>query len=282
MEWFAFGIDPLLSFLDRHLTGIPIYSLPVLGPSNQGESFPLPPLEERFKAVAYCDDVKPAICSLNEFIIADEGAALFEKASGTRLHRDPESNKCKFLPLGKWRRELTQSDIPTPYMKITDSLDMVGVKLCATWSSTRSMNGDILKNKIKQLMGSWRSGKFMDLNLRPISVNTFALSKVWFRCFTINLREGDYAAINSSLKSWIYSDMLLKPEEMVLFRPVSEGGLGLASVKLKSLACLIRNFVEIAVNSRFINSSYETALYNYYVRGIQSHQPPLRSTTFLY
>ena len=51
---------------------------------------------------------------------------------------------------------------------------------------------------------------------------------------------------------------------------------GLASVKLKSLACLIRNFVEIAVNSRFINSSYETAFYNYYVRGIQSHQPPLR------
>ena len=220
MEWFAYGIDPLLLFLDRHLTGIPIHSLPVLGPSLEGQSSPLPPLEERFKAVAYCDDVKPAICSLNEFIVADNGAALFEKASGTRLHRDPESNKCKFLPLGKWRRELTQADIPTPYMKITDSLDMVGVKLCANWSSTRAMNGEVVKQKVKQVIGSWRAGKFMELNLRPISANTFALSKVWFRCFTVNLREGDCAAINSSLKSWIYRDLLLKPEEMVLFRSV--------------------------------------------------------------
>ena len=85
-----------------------------------------------------------------------------------------------------------------------------------------------------------------------------------------------FAAINSSLKSWIYSDLLLKPEEMVLFRPVQKGGLGLASVKLKSLACLIRNFIEIAADPSFINSQYETSIYNYYVLDIQSQQPPPR------
>ena len=76
--------------------------------------------------MAYCDDVKPAITSLEEFVIADRGAALFEHAAGTRLHRDPASNKCKFLPLGKWRKELQQEMIPTPYMRLTDTLDMVG------------------------------------------------------------------------------------------------------------------------------------------------------------
>ena len=72
--------------------------------------------------MAYCDDVKPAITSIQEFLVADEGATLFEKAAGTLLHRDPLTKKCKFLPLGKWRRELTQDMIPTRYMVLTDTL----------------------------------------------------------------------------------------------------------------------------------------------------------------
>ena len=66
MEWFSFGIDPLLVFLDLNLSGIPISSLPVLGPATENELFPLPCLEERFKVMAYCDDVKSAICSIEE------------------------------------------------------------------------------------------------------------------------------------------------------------------------------------------------------------------------
>ena len=136
MEWFAFGIDPLLNYLDQNLTGILVSQLPLLGPANNGECHPLPPHEERFKVMAFCDDVKPAICTLEEFNVADKGAALFEKAAGTRLHRDPLSNKCKFLPLGRWRRHLKQEDIPTPYMCLTDTLDMVGVRSCATHGQT--------------------------------------------------------------------------------------------------------------------------------------------------
>ena len=81
------------------------------------------------------------------FLVADQGAALFEKAAGTRLHRDPLSNKCKFLPLGKWRGKLNQEDIPTPYMRLTDTLDMVGVQLCSTWTNTRRKNGEMLQQK---------------------------------------------------------------------------------------------------------------------------------------
>ena len=115
MEWFAVGIDPLLIFLDRNLSGIPVFSLPVSGPNIEDGAFPLPPKEERFKAMAYCDDVKPAICSFEEFKVVDYGTSLFEKAAGTRLHRDPNSNKCKFLAIGKWRRELLQEQIPNAY-----------------------------------------------------------------------------------------------------------------------------------------------------------------------
>ena len=165
------------------------------------------------QAMAFSDDIKPAICSLNEFSIADERAGLFERSAGTRLHRDPHSNKCKFLPLplGKWRMKLEQEDIPTPYMRLTDTLDMVGVQLCSTWTKTRGKNGEILQKKLSSLLGSWRTGKFMPLLLRPLSANTFALSKVWFRCATVNLREADFLAFNSSIKKWLYSDLLLIP-----------------------------------------------------------------------
>ena len=137
MDWFAVGIDPLLVFLDKQLKGIPVISLPVSGPALEHHRSLLPPLTDSFKLIAYCDDVKPAITSIEEFVTADVGASLFEKSAGTRLHRDPSTNKCKFLPLGKWRHSLSQEHIPTQYMRITDTLYMVGVELCSAWSRTR-------------------------------------------------------------------------------------------------------------------------------------------------
>ena len=148
MDWFTVGIDPLLTYLENRLIGIPVASLPVSGPAEEFCQFPLPQYEERFKLMAFCDDLKPSITSLEEFEIADKGATLFEKSAGTVLHRDPATEKCKFLPLGKWRKELQQKDIPTPYMVITDTLDMVGVKLCETWAQSRNKNGKQIKDKV--------------------------------------------------------------------------------------------------------------------------------------
>ena len=284
MEWFAFGIDPLLIFLERNLSGIPVSSLQVEGPANEGKSYPLPPLVEKFKVMAFCDDVKPAICNIEEFCVADQGAALFERAAGTKLHRDPSSNKCKFLPLGKWRGTLKQEDIPTPYMRLTDTLDMVGVQLCSTWTSSRRKNGEILQQRINQLSRTWKSGKFMPLSLRPFSANSFALSKVWFRCSTVNLRETDIATINSSLKKWLYADLLLKPEEDLLFRPTNCGGLGLMSVKLKASAFLVRTFLEMAVNSKYIQSQFLNSIYRVHILEEEIScptLPPYYNTAFI-
>ena len=128
MDWFSYGIDPLLRYLSGRLQGILIASVPLQGPSLQGDPVPLPPMEDRFKLMAFCDDVKPAITCMAEFTIVDKGCQLFERSSGCKLHRDPSSNKCKFLPLGRWRGTLQQEDIPLRYMKISESLDMVGVE----------------------------------------------------------------------------------------------------------------------------------------------------------
>ena len=118
---------------------------------------------------------------------------------------------------------------------------------------------------MQKLIGSWRSGKFLPLIQRPFSVNTYAMSKVWYRTSCVNLRESDFLAINSSIKKWIYADLLFKPEEIVLFRKVKEGGLGLVSCKFKSLSFRIKTFLELAADQSYIGSLFSNTLYRAYI-----------------
>ena len=89
MEWFTFGIDPVISYLEKRLTGILIHSLPIQGPVPRPLSPPLPPQELRYKVIAYCDDVKPAITTMYKFMLVDRTMAMFEMSSGCKMHRDP-------------------------------------------------------------------------------------------------------------------------------------------------------------------------------------------------
>ena len=155
---------------------------------------------------------------MNEFTVVDRGSSLFEAASGCKLHRDPASGKVKFLPLGRWKGTLTREDLPMNYIVLSDHLDMVGVKLLATYQKTRKVNCDELVDKVKNTTGAWKAGKFMPLTCRAHSVNTYCLSKTLFKCSSINLRVGDVAKISSHVKSWLYADQLEKPEELVLYR----------------------------------------------------------------
>ena len=228
MFFFAYGVDPLITYLERSLTGILIFSLPVYGPVlKESKLKTLPPVEECYHVVSYADDIKPAITSMGEFMLVNNASALFEATSGCCLHRDPISQKCKFLPLGRWRNTLQQEDLPAAcqYMVISDHLDMLGVQLRATWTQTRKSNGDIIQQRVSNTINSWKAGKFMPLTMRPWSVNSFVLAKVWFRCGSVDLRVGDINAINSSIKSWLYADLLEKPSELVMCRPASYGGL---------------------------------------------------------
>ena len=227
--------------MERRLAGILITSIPVLGPKSEQSGAPIP-IEERYTVISYADDLKPAVTSTEEILLVDKASSMFEAASGCKLHRDPASQKCKLLPLGKWRSKLTQEDLPPScsYMIISDHLDMVGVELRSTWIQTRKANGDIIQKRGTNTINPWKADKFMPVSMRPWSINSFALSKVWFRCHSVDLRVADVTAITSSVKSWLYADMFEKPSEVVMFRPPSYGGLGVMSPKYRATACLIR------------------------------------------
>ena len=89
MFFFAYGIDPLITFLEKRLTGILITSIPVQGPSPE-QSGPLSYLEERYRVISYADDLKPAVTSTEEILLVDKASAMFEAASCivTRPHRN--------------------------------------------------------------------------------------------------------------------------------------------------------------------------------------------------
>ena len=133
--FFCYGLDPHLDWLESRLTGITIYR-------NLFSSTASAP--EVFKLIAYVDDVKPSITNMNEFSVVDQGSALFEAASGCILHRDPASGKVKFLPLGRWKGTLTREDLPVNFIVLSEHLDMVGVKLMASFQKTRKVNCDEL------------------------------------------------------------------------------------------------------------------------------------------
>ena len=275
MSWFGVGIDPLLVYLEKRLTGIPITTLPVLGPVPEEDAGRhLPPLSQSYKLVAYADDVKPSICSMQEFSLVDRACSLLERASGVKLHRDPAAGKVKFLALGRWRGTLCQEDIPHQYILLSDHLDFVGVELRATFIQTRKANGDLLQTKVKNTVGPWKAGRFMPLTLRPYTANTYALSKVWFKCSSINLRTQDITTINSQVKSWMYQDCLEKPSELALYRKPEDGGLGLFNVKLRALSLLIRTFLETATNPQFRHSLFHEILFRYHVLGEESLPNP--------
>ena len=159
-------------------------------------------------------------------------------------------------------------------MLMSDHLDMVGVELRATHTQTRKVNGDIIQDRVQKIIGAWRSGKFMPLSQRPWSINTYCLSKVWYKSNVIDLRVADISSINSKVKSWLYADQFEKPEELIIFRPTSMGGLNMHNVKYKSLSMLIRSFLETAANPNYLHSLYHTALFNHHVLLDQSWPDP--------
>ena len=150
-------------------------------------------------------------------------------------------------------------------MSLSDHLDMLGVELRSTWTQTRKSNGDALQTRIDNTIKLWRSGKFMNLTMRSWSLNTYCLPKIWFRTHSVDLRVQDVTKITSRIKSWLYGDMLLKPEEMIMSRPAYHGGLGVHNVKMMALAGLITTFLETACNPKYSQSLFHSNLFQYHV-----------------
>ena len=64
---------------------------------------------------------------------------------------------------------------------------------------------------------------------------------------------------------WLYTDLFFKPEELVLFRKIKDGGLGLTSCKHKALAFLVKTFLDLAANPAYIDTIFLNTLYRVFI-----------------
>ena len=143
MGIFCSGVNPLLQLLEHRLEGITIYEAPVLGPVSENEKT-VHGIKKNKKVIGYVDDIAPYITKKEEFTILDESLKIFERASGCKFHRDQNSQKCKVMPMGAWKKWLTQDKVPLPFLRVTDHLEILGAKFFESWSKTKNYIGENL------------------------------------------------------------------------------------------------------------------------------------------
>ena len=275
---FNFAIDALVTYIEKRLEGIKIFSIPTQGPSHPKWGKP-PEIELRYKVCGFLDDLKPGIVKREEFFMVDNAIRLFEGASGCKLHRDPASQKCKALFLGKWSK-WKKSDIPINYIVPTEHLDYLGVKLGKNNNTTRAINGDYLVSKVKSTVQSFKSGKFSPLTSRPWSINSFVWSKILYRSSVIDIRKNDIKKMISDIKSFVYQDLLIKPAEQILFRNHKKGGLGVIHPGAKSEAALIKTFISLAHPKSSKVNIYLNYLFRYHIMEEEGLPSPKRAASY--
>ena len=74
--------------------------------------------------------------------------------------------------------------------------------------------------------------------------------------------------------------MLLKPEEMVTYRKMEMGGLGVHNVKVRAMAMLIHTYLAQAISPRFPNNQYLNTLYRWHVLDERESTNPGRHPYF--
>ena len=101
----------------------------------------------------------------------------------------------------------------------------------------------------------------MSLTLRPHSINLYAYSKLLYRCNYINLKIADVKQFTKYVKSFLYADLLEKPDLLTLFIDNDKGGLGLLCIQTRATAALIFSFLKIAICPDFNRNFYHNILY---------------------
>ena len=94
--WFGYAIDPLLTYLNRRLSGIPLISKPSFGPQRNNSKNKIPPIEAKFKLIGYCDDVKPAIAKKKSLKLLIGQLHFLKKQVDAKYIETPSQKNAKF------------------------------------------------------------------------------------------------------------------------------------------------------------------------------------------
>ena len=206
--------------------------------------------------IGYVDDIAPFITKEEEFVILNDSLKIFELASGCKFHRDPKSQKCKVMPIGSWKRWLLQENVPLPFLKVADHLEILGAKYFESWSKTRSYIGENLIETVKFKANKWSGGRFYELLQKPHIVNTWMFSNLWYNASVIDLKCGDMDKIQQYGNKYVYkgSGTPRRPEKEVNYIDKNDGGLQITHIRAKCNALLVKYLLLESETNCYINA----------------------------
>ena len=227
----------------------------MLGPVTEKEKH-IPGIKKNEKVVGYVDDIAPFITKEEEFIILDESLKTFELASGCKFHRDPNSQKCKVMPIGSWKRWLTQEKVPLPFLRVTDHLEILGAKFFESWTKTRNYIGEKLVEIVKNKANRWKGGRFYELLQKPHIVNTWMFSNLWYNASVIDMKCGDMDKIQQFGNNYVFkgSGTPRRPEKVVNYMDKKDGGLQITHIRAKCNALLVKYLLLESETNCYINA----------------------------
>ena len=138
--------------------------------------------------VGFVDDLKCILRSRDEFKTMDHIISLFEKSSGSKLHRDPQTKKCQLLALGRWSG-WKQANSPLEYMRVTEELNILGVRMTRSTQTSRVINGEELVQRVRDTTNAFKAGRFLPLTTRPWVTNIYLMSRINYRLCAFNFRR---------------------------------------------------------------------------------------------
>lgn len=170
------------------------------------------------------------------------------------------------MPIGKWRFNLKQEDIPIQcaHVKVSPKLNMLGVTLTATKTETLRINGEFLQRKVWNTTAAWK-GRSMQIKQRSVSINTYLYPKIWHKARSIHIRMGDIKDFKKAAHKFLYCDHIERPRPLITHRDKDDGGMGVHDPEWKTRAFYTRSFLETAIIPGYNHSLYHTALYDQHV-----------------
>ena len=91
----------------------------------------------------------------------------------------------------------------------------------------------------------------------------------------IDLRIGDIQVFNKTAKSFLYVDLLEKPDELTLYRNIEDCGRGLINIQIRAKAAFISTFLQTAINPKFCRNFYHNYLYQHFIMGENFPKPDI-------
>ena len=214
--------EPLLRMLRKMLEGIKISNF-------------------KQKDTDYMDDTQIMSSDPQDLVVFNQVMVKFEAQSGAILSRD---KKTKILGLGSWQGR-TEWPAEVSWIKSVSQLKVLGFVFCPKYSETLKCSWENVFRGFQKTLYSWESRLLFTLQQRVFTVNTFALSKLWYTAQVLPLPIATARKFESVVSSFVFRGRHERLKLSEVQNPPSRGGLGLTCVSTKAQCLLLRQSLRV-------------------------------------